>query len=281
MWEILLDAAVDTVRLIPFLFLTYLLMEYLEHKTGEKAEQIVKHSGRMGPIVGGVLGIVPQCGFSAAASGLYAGRLISLGTLLAIYLSTSDEMLPIMISEQVPIFFILKILILKVIIGIIAGIAVDFFLKKKKKEDTGEKTENYHQHCCEKGIFLSAVQHTVQILLFIFIISSILNGVIELIGEERISHIMLNQPVIGEVIAGLVGLIPNCASSVVITQLYLEGMIRLGSMMAGVLVGAGIGLLVLFRLEKNKKEFLKVVGLLYVIGVGAGMIIELISPLII
>lgn len=281
MWEILLDAAVDTVRLIPFLFLTYLLMEYLEHKTGEKAEQIVKHSGRMGPIVGGVLGIVPQCGFSAAASGLYAGRLISLGTLLAIYLSTSDEMLPIMISEQVPIFFILKILILKVIIGIIAGIAVDFFLRKKKKEDTGEKTENYHQHCCEKGIVLSAVQHTVQILLFIFIISSILNGVIELVGEERISHIMLNQPVIGEFVAGLVGLIPNCASSVVITQLYLEGMISLGSMMAGVLVGAGIGLLVLFRLEKNKKEFLKVVGLLYVIGVGAGMIIELISPLII
>lgn len=280
MWEILLDTAVDTVRLIPFLFLTYLLMEYLEHKTARKAQQAVKRSGRLGPVAGGVLGIVPQCGFSAAASGLYAGRVISLGTLLAIYLSTSDEMLPIMISEQVPISLIAKILILKMIIGIAAGMLIDLFAGKKTETEE-ERTHAYHHHCCQKGIFLGAAQHTAQILLFIFLISLLLNGAIALIGEERIAHLMLNQPVIGELIAGLIGLIPNCASSVVITQLYLEEMISLGSMMSGVLVGAGIGLLVLFRSEKNKKEFLKVVGLLYGIGVGAGILIELFTPVII
>ena len=276
MREILLHTAVDTVKLTPFLFLTYLLMEYFEHKTGEKTRQLVKRSGKMGPVVGGVLGIFPQCGFSAAASGLYAGKLISMGTLIAIYLSTSDEMLPVMISEKVSPLLLIKILLLKMAIGIAAGMAIDFFAGKRKTEEVKPETE--HKHCCENGIFFEAVNHTVRIVAFLFLISLGLNIVIEWIGEDQISRIMLNQPVVGELLAGLVGLIPNCASSVVITQLYLEGLISFGSMMSGVLVGAGIGLLVLFRLNKDKMEFLKIIGILYGIGVGAGILIELFLP---
>lgn len=272
MWEILLDAAVDTLKLIPFLFLTYLLMEYLEHKTGEKAKQMIGKAGRMGPVVGGILGIFPQCGFSAAASGLYSGRVITMGTLIAIYLSTSDEMIPVMISEKAPVSFIIKILLLKMVIGIAAGMAVDLFVKRQ-----AEKNEIAHEesvHCCENGIFSGAVHHTIQITAFIFIISLVLNALIGFIGEEQISQLLLNRPVVGEILAGLVGLIPNCASSVVITQLYLEGMISFGAMMSGVLVGAGIGLAILFRLNADKKECLKIVGILYAIGVTAGIILE-------
>ncbi|MCI7814610.1 MAG: putative manganese transporter [Lachnospiraceae bacterium] len=280
MWEILLDTAVDTVKLIPFLFLTYLLMEYMEHKTGEKARQMVRHAGRMGPVIGGILGIFPQCGFSAAASGLYAGKVISMGTLIAIYLSTSDEMLPVMISEKVPVLDLVRILLLKMLIGVVAGILIDFSLGKKKAKQGNAKLderESHHEHCCKNGIFMSALEHTLQILVFLFLISLILNGVIAWIGEEQISHFMMNRPVWGELIAGLVGLIPNCAASVVITQLYLEGMISFGAMMSGVLVGAGLGLLVLFRVNEDKKECLKVLCLLYAIGVAAGIVIEFLT----
>lgn len=272
MWEILLDAAVDTLKLIPFLFLTYLLMEYLEYKTGEKAKQMIGKAGRMGPVVGGILGIFPQCGFSAAASGLYSGRVITMGTLIAIYLSTSDEMIPVMISEKAPVSFIIKILLLKMVIGIAAGMAVDLFVKRQAGKNEIAHEESVH--CCENGIFSGAVHHTIQITVFIFIISLVLNALIGFIGEEQISQLLLNRPVVGEILAGLVGLIPNCASSVVITQLYLEGMISFGAMMSGVLVGAGIGLAILFRLNADKKECLKIVGILYAIGVTAGIILE-------
>lgn len=278
MWEILLDTAVDTARLIPFLFLTYLLMEYLEHKTGERARKMVGNAGRLGPVVGGILGIFPQCGFSAAASGLYAGRVISMGTLIAIYLSTSDEMIPVMLSEQVPFVVLAKILLVKMAIGITAGILVDLLIKKKQppKEECREE----HTHCCEGGILWETVYHTSQIVVFIFLVSFILNSLIGVIGEEQLSHLLLNRPVVGELLAGLVGLIPNCASSVVITQLYLEGVISLGAMMSGVLVGAGIGLVVLFRLNKDKKECLKVIGMLYGIGVAAGILLEFLPPFV-
>ena len=275
MLEILLDTAVDTLKLIPFLFLTYLLMEYLEHKTGEKAKQMIGRAGRMGPVVGGILGVFPQCGFSAAASGLYSGRVITMGTLIAIYLSTSDEMIPVMISEKAPVSFIAKVLMLKMIIGIGAGMAVDLLVKRQAGEKSRIQEEK--THCCEHGIFLSAVNHTIQIVVFIFLISLVLNGIISMIGEEQISQLLMNRPVVGELLAGLVGLIPNCASSVVITQLYLEGMISFGAMMSGVLVGAGIGLAILFRLNTDKKECLKIVGILYTVGVAAGIVLELLA----
>lgn len=274
--EILEHTLLDNIKLIPFLFLTYLAMEALEHKAGDKTNQMVKKAGRFGPIAGSLAGALPQCGFSTAASNLYAGRIITLGTLVAIFLSTSDEMLPILISEKVALSVILKLLGIKVIIGMIAGLVIDAVLAGKKDEH-----EHIHEMCeeenchCEKGIWYSALVHTAHITVFIILISFVLNFFIHEVGEEVLGQLLLNKSVLGPIIAGVVGLIPNCASSVVITQLYLGGALRLGAMMAGLLVNAGVGVLVLFRVNKNRKENLGIVGLLYTIGVIAGIVLDL------
>lgn len=277
MAEILLEAFLDSIRLVPFLFLTYLAMECLEHKAGEKTNQLVRRAGKWGPVIGGIMGAVPQCGFSAAASGLYAGRVITLGTLIAIYLSTSDEMLPILISEGQPLGLIVRILLAKAGIGMLAGIGVDFFVRRKKEGPCHEHIHELcqHEHCsCEKGIFRSAVNHTLKIVFFIFLITLLLGAVLHLAGEEMLAGLIWNRPFFGPLLAGIVGLIPNCAASVVITKLYLDGIISAGAMMSGLLVGAGAGLLVLFRSNGNKLENLKIAGLLYGIGVFAGIVID-------
>ena len=278
MSDVILDTLLDTLKLIPFLFLTYLAMEYLEHKTGGKAEALVKKAGSLGPVIGGALGIVPQCGFSAAASNLYAGRVITLGTLVAIYLSTSDEMLPILISEQAPVGMILEILCAKAAIGMIAGLVIDLFLRKKGlKEHEHIHDICQREHChCEKSIFASALSHTAKITFFILAVTFILNIILHFIGEDALANFILGRPVAASLLAGLVGLIPNCAGSVVITQLYLEGVIGIGAAMAGLLTGSGVGLLVLFRVNHNRKENLKILGLLYCIGVLAGIVIGLV-----
>lgn len=276
MLQVIQETLIDTLKLIPFLFLTYLAMEYLEHRTGEKAQKLIQRAGRSGPILGGLLGIVPQCGFSAAASNLYAGRVISLGTLLAIYLSTSDEMLPILISEQAPVELILQILLAKAGIGMAAGLAVDLVMRRR-----GAKEHHIHdiceqEHChCEKGVFRSALSHTGQITLFILLVTFVLNMTLHFVGEDALANLVLNRPLLGPVLAGVVGLIPNCAGSVAITQLYLEGAMGLGAVMAGLLTGSGVGLLLLFRVNHDKKENVKILGLLYVIGVLAGIVIGL------
>lgn len=275
------DTLIDAIKLLPFLFVTYLVMEYIEHKAGSRAEQMVQKAGRFGPLIGGILGVVPQCGFSAAASNLYAGRIITLGTLLSIFLSTSDEMLPIFISEQVPVVIILKILGVKVLIGMAAGFVIDMIVRRKnhdKAEHEHLKIEEMcnHQncHCGEGKIWKSALSHTLQIFLFIIIVSFLLNLLIGMAGEDRLSAVLSGKPVLGPVLAGIVGLIPNCAASVVLTQLYLEEMLSAGSLIAGLLVGAGVGLLVLFRINNNIKENLKITVLLYLTGVISGIVIE-------
>ena len=278
--DILMDSGLDSLRLIPFLFVTYLLMEYLEHKTGEQTTRLIRKAGKLGPVWGGFLGIFPQCGFSAAASSLYAGRLITVGTLLAVYLSTSDEMLPILLSEQVNPVLILKILGMKMLIGIVTGLAADqilvrIFREPEKKADIHSICEHEHCHCENGSITRSAVNHTIRIVVYIFLISLVLNLVIEGIGEENLSGLILNVPVAGQMLAALVGLIPNCAASVVITQLYLEGILNGGAMMSGLLVSAGVGLLILFRLHRNRKKTLQILGLLYLSGVCWGILIQL------
>lgn len=280
MWDVILDTLADSARLIPFLFLTYLAMEYLEHKTAKGVKNLVQKGGRLGPLFGGVLGAVPQCGFSAAAAGLYAGRVITLGTLIAVYLSTSDEMLPILISEadRFGIAPILKILAVKAVIGIAAGFLIDMVIRPKKAEHDHihEMCEHDHCHCGEGGgILKSAVVHTIKITLFILLVSFLLNIVLYFWGEAVLEGLLLNKPVIGELLAGLVGLIPNCASSVVITRLYLEGAMSFAACMTGLLAGAGVGVLVLFRANKSKKENAGIVLLLYGIGVAAGLLMEL------
>jgi hypothetical protein len=285
--EILLDTGIDALKLLPFLFVTYLIMEYIEHKTGDKTKSIIKKSGKWGPVLGAILGIFPQCGFSAAAANLYAGKVITMGTLIAIFLSTSDEMLPILISEAAPVELILKVLAVKLAIGLIAGIVIDcvgqvFRKKREKKEEkeTGEEIghmcEHEHCHCEKEGIFKSSIKHTLNIFVFIIIISLIMNIIIHFIGEENISNLILNMPVVGPLIAGIVGLIPNCASSVILTQLYLQNVISIGSMIGGLLVGSGIGMLVLFRVNEDFKENMKILTILYLIGVLSGIIIDLI-----
>lgn len=284
----LLHTIEDSIKILPFLFLTYLVMEYIEHKMGEKSKKIVKNSGKFGPLLGGMLGVFPQCGFSAAAANLYAGRVITLGTLIAIFLSTSDEMLPILISEQVEPIVIVKLIGMKLLIGIVAGFVIDIFVKEHKKghNHKGHEHEDElhihsvcdHDHChCEEGIFKSACVHTIQIFAFIAIITFVLNIGVEAIGEDTLASLILNQPVIGPVLSGVVGLIPNCASSVVITQLYLEGMMSTGAMLAGLLVNSGVGVLVLFKENADVKENAKIVALLYAIGVVVGIIIECIG----
>lgn len=279
--EVISDTFLDVIKLLPFLFLTYLAMEYLEHRAGEKTEALMRKAGHLGPVIGGALGVVPQCGFSAAASNLYAGRVITLGTLLAVYLSTSDEMLPVLISEHAPVGSIAGILLAKAGIGITAGLLIDLLLKKKGGHDHAHGSHIHeiceHEHCrCEKGIFRSALSHTVRIALFILLITFLLNLLLFFAGEEALANVILNRPVAGTLLAGLVGLIPNCAGSVVITQLYLEGIIGVGSAMAGLLTGSGVGLLVLFRVNHHKKENIRILGLLYGIGVLAGIVIELV-----
>lgn len=277
MLDVIVETLIDTLKLIPFLFLTYLAMEYLEHKTGEKTQKLIKKAGRFGPVLGGLLGIVPQCGFSTAGSNLYAGRVISLGTLIAIYLSTSDEMLPILISEQAPMGLILRLLFAKAAIGMAAGMAIDILLRRKDAEEHEHIHEICeHENCqCEKGVFRSALKHTAQIAFFILLVTFALNLILHFVGEETMSGLVLNRPLLGPVLAGVVGLIPNCAGSVVITQLFLQGAMSPGAAMAGLLTGSGVGMLVLFRVNHNRKENLKVLGLLYGIGVLAGIIIGL------
>lgn len=275
MSDIILETLLDGAKLLPFLFITYLAMEYLEHHTGEKTRDMVQKAGKCGPLIGGALGAVPQCGFSAAASNLYAGRVITLGTLISIYLSTSDEMLPILIAEKAEASLIGRILLTKILIGTLAGFLIDLFYHDAHEEHEHIHEMCEHEHChCEEGIFRSALNHTIQIIFFILVISFGLNLVLHFMGEEVLAGLILNRPILGPVLAGIVGLIPNCAASVVITQLYLQGIIGAGAMMSGLLVGAGVGLLVLFRVNHHKWENLKIVGLLYGIGVAAGIMIE-------
>lgn len=287
MLDIIIDTLTDAVKLLPFLFAAYLAMEYIEHKMGEKAKRSMEKAGRFGPVWGGIMGVFPQCGFSAAAANLYAGRIITLGTLLAVFLSTSDEMLPILISEKMNVFVICKLLGLKALIGVAAGFLADLSVRRKRKErhiHGREKAVGYteighiceHENChCEDGIVKSAIRHTLNIFLFLLLITFILNAAVHYIGEDFLVSFILNRPFLGHMAAGLIGLIPNCASSVIITQLYLKNVIGLGTMMSGLLAGSGVGLAVLFRINDNGKENIKITFLLYAVGVAAGVFIDM------
>ena len=279
--EVLQDTAIDTIKLLPFLFITYLIMEYIEHKTSNKVKDVIKKSGKFGPLLGAIVGIFPQCGFSVSATNLYAGRVITLGTLISVYLATSDEMLPILLTEAVPAGTIFTILGIKLVLGIVAGFIIDFVIRmfrKEKVEEQEEKIEEIceHEHChCEEGIVTSAIKHTLNITIFIFFITLVLNGIIAYIGEDTIAHFISKNVILGPIVAGLIGLIPNCASSVILTELFISNVISMPVLISGVAVNAGVGLLVLFQTNKNVKENIKIVGILYLIGVLAGIILEL------
>ena len=333
------DAVFDTVKLIPFLLITYIVMEWLERKTAGRQAHVLGKAEKLGPLIGGVLGIVPQCGFSLMASNLYSGGVIGAGVLIAVFMSTSDEMLPIMLSnDAIGAGTIVKILVAKAVIAVITGYIVGIVLDRLRKpyqvkkiepghshdehthseegkaaknsihtqnivyKDAAEKNgkghvhdyvhehshdhghygeKNIHEvceqeHCdCEGGIFRSALVHTAKIALFILIFTLVINVVIEAVGEESIARIFNNVPVLGEAAAALVGLIPNCAASVIITELYLQGILSAGAMMSGLLVSAGVGLVVLFRMNRHRPaENIRIAAVLYVSGVIWGLLIN-------
>lgn len=271
----------DVIGLLPFLFLTYLAMELLEHYAGSKFNKVIQNSGKYGPFLGAVLGVMPQCGFSAAAASFFSGRVIGIGTLLAVFLSTSDEMLPILLSESVPMTVIAKILGTKAMIACVSGYLAAFIYQKffaRKEKDMEIHVVCEEEHCsCEEGVLRSALKHTVTIFFYIFVIALVLNLVIESIGEDTLANVFSNNVVIGQMIASLVGLIPNCASSVVITQLYIKGVISAGMVMSGLLVNAGIGSLVLLRLNKNMKQNIGIITTLYGFGVVWGILIDVLG----
>ena len=278
MKEVILDTIVDSLKLIPFLLVAFLIIELLEHKLNNKTKNILTKSKKIGPIIGSLLGVIPQCGFSVMATNLYITRIITLGTLISIYLSTSDEMLIIMISEKVEISLILKILLIKIFFGIVYGLIIDKIINKKKKD----KETNYElcdkEHCdCNHSILLSAIKHTLHITLFIFIITLIINTIFTLLGDNYLSKILLNNSILSPFITSLIGLIPNCAASVILTELYLNSTISLGALIGGLLTSSGSSLLVLIKNNKNQKENLSIILLLYALGVLSGIIIELIS----
>lgn len=279
--EIFLHGLLDTLKIIPFLFLTYLLMEFIEHKAGDKAERFMKRAGVFAPLVGGALGAVPQCGFSAAAANLYAGRIISVGTVIAVFLSTSDEMLPILLSGRVPVGTVILVVAYKALVGIMVGLGVDLILRLRRREpakiniDAICDEDNCH---CERGIWYSALHHTVTVSLFVLLITLAINALIFFIGEENLGAIMYNKPFISHLIAAIFGLIPNCAASVALATLCTEGLITAGTMMAGLFSGAGVGLLVLFRINKKHGENLMIVAIVVAVGVIFGLLGDLIFP---
>ena len=276
-----LHTLVDTVKVVPFLFLTYLLMEFLEHKANGAPERWLRGSGKIGPLIGGALGVLPQCGFSAAATGFYTGRMITTGTLIAVYLSTSDEMLPILISSGAPVPVMLKLLLTKLVIGIAAGFAIDgitrLIYRGKKCEQEPQIEELCERENCDCGdrFVLSALKHTAYITVFLLLFTFVLNIGIELIGEENIKNVVLNRPVLGSLLAALVGLIPNCASSVALTSLFADGVLSSGALLSGLMVNAGVGLAILFRNNRPVKDSLRVVAILFGISVICGIFIDL------
>ena len=280
--EVLLDGVIDTLKLIPFLFLTFLLMEFIEHKASSRALGFIRKAGSLGPLPASLAGVVPQCGFSAAAANLYTGKVITLGTLVSVFLSTSDEMIPILIAGELSAGDILIILGYKVLVAVAVGFALDGILKLLGKE--GEDI-NIDEICeaddchCERGIFYSAIHHTLTTGLFILAVTIFINTVVMAIGEEALSSIMHGRAFLSHIVASIFGLIPNCAASVTLATLASEGLISVGTMLSGLFSGSGVGILVLFRANKNLKQNILITLLLVLCGIIFGFLADFIPSL--
>ena len=296
----------DTVKMVPLLLVIFIGIELVEYKFGNKIILMIQKAGVAGPAVGALAGSLPQCGISVVTTALYTQRLVTIGTLLAVYLSTSDEAIPIILSQPDKAELILPLLLTKIFIALVAGYALDLFFRKANESTLvhidayarGEDDE-HHNHaividkeaCCghstsssankfnPKEIFLHPIIHTAKIFVFIFAISLLINAAVFLMGEEAFGKLFSGHTYFQPFMAALVGLIPNCAASVAITELYLKGAITYGSLIAGLCASAGLGILVLFREEKEKKEIFKVLGLLLGISVLVGSIIQYICKL--
>lgn len=281
MQEIICDTLVDTARLVPFLFLSFIVIELLEHKLSTKTNNILLKSGKLGPLLGSILGMIPQCGFSVVATNLYITRIISLGTLIAIYLSTSDEMLPILLSEKAPFKDIALILLIKFGVALIVGYLINLFYKKKPEEHKHYDI-CHEEHCgCEHEHHLiqSSMIHTAKTLVYLLLITFIINVIFNYFGSPYLSKIFLKDSPFGPFITSLIGLIPSCGSSIMLTELYLKGAISLSSVISGLLTGSGIAILILFKSNKNFKENMKILAIIYSTGVLTGLIIHILTSI--
>ena len=275
MLEVIQDTLLDTIKLLPFLFVAFLIIEFIEHKLSNKQENIISKSGKLGPIVGALLGAVPQCGFSVLATNLYVTRIISLGSLISIYLSTSDELIPLMISHNAPLTKILSIVLIKVVIGMISGFLIDLLIRKTTKSDFVLCED---EDCdCDHSIIKSSLIHTLKIAFFILIITFLINILFHFVDLSFLESALKNNKILTPFIASLIGLIPNCASSVMISELYLNNLISLGTTLSGLLTGSGVAIMVLVRKNKNISENLFIIGLIYIIGVIWGLLFNFIG----
>ena len=277
--DIFFDALIDSLKILPFIFVIYLLIEYAEHKNNADLSHILMKTRKLGPVYGSFFGCIPQCGFSVIAADLFSKSAMTLGTLMAVFIATSDEAIPIILSNPKNFSLVFKVIGMKFLIGLIAGFIVDIIYKKNKSGGCSikEKHTHFHGNCesCDHGIFKSALIHSVKIFLFIFVVSYLLGFIVDKIGEEAFSNLLMKDSFYQPVIASLIGLIPNCASSVLLTQTYLNGALSFGSLIAGLCSGAGVGLVVLFKNNKNLKENIAITNLLFLTGVVSGIIIQL------
>ena len=276
--DVLLESVIETLCVIPFLFLTYLFMEFLEHKAEDSTLSFLSKSGPLGPLAGSALGLVPQCAFSAVAANLYTGRVITVGTMLSVFLATSDEMIFIMLGEGVGFEAILISLGFKLAVALIVGFTVDLALKllrrKERKIDIDAMCENNGCHC-ERGILSSALHHTVTVTIFILVVSLVINTLIFFVGTDILGDAISKIPVLSHLLSAVIGLIPGCATSVALTSLFTHGIITGGVMMSGLLSGAGVGTLILLKVNKSWPERLFVIAMLIITGFLFGLIFDL------
>ena len=297
--DVVIDALKDTAELIPFLFATYVAISLLDLFASDKTTAAIQRAGHAGPLIGGVLGVVPQCGFSAMGASLYADRIVSLGTFVAVILSTSDEMLPLLLAEHVEMGLLARILVTKAVLGVILGFAIDLVLRAVlgrtslagvDESDAGEGQDEDAEfdpsaYSCDCGcgepltrgqtawwVVVNSAYRTFQVVVFIFVVSVLLNALIALVGEDALASFLSGNAVVATLVSGLVGLVPNCAASVVLTQLYIDGVLGFAPMIAGTLVAGGAGYLVLFRMNGNMRENAAIVGIVYALGVCAGLV---------
>lgn len=269
--HVLKHSFIDTIKLMPFLFISFIIMELIEHKFNNK-KKLIKIN-KFGPLAGATFGLIPQCGFSVVASTFYSARVITLGTLLSIYLATSDEMLPILIANKIDVSIIIKILFVKFILGLFFGVLIDIIYKTKLSNDKiNDMCDDEGCHC-DDGIVKSSLIHTMKILGFILIVNIVLNFVVDI---DYLSNIAGNNKIISPIITSIIGLIPNCASSILITELYIEKIISFGSCISGLLTGSGLGLLILFKQNKNFKENILILLILVIFSSICGIILNFI-----
>ena len=271
----MLEFAKETLLLLPFLFVTYLVLEAVEAHAGGALERSLERAKSVGPLAGALAGAIPQCGVSAAAASLYAGGVVTVGTLAAVFLSTSDELLPVLVSKQVPVALMAKIVVLKVVAAIAVGFSLNavlaFARHMRRRVDVHELCEHSFCGCREyRGILVPALIHTAEIFAFIVVVSGAIELAMHYFGEDCLQSLCLNTPVFGELAAGLLGLIPNCAVSVAGAELYCKGAMSAGALMASSFTGSGLGLLVLFRTNRNIKENLAILAIVYFAGVALG-----------